>query len=1032
METGYSESGVYYQAVPAFGADGKNVLKLIPVKMVNGQFFQEQISKPRMESTTQRFMRVSSTPHQIQTAVTPSATEQAVTKKLTIMKGFPSQVGLVPSNLVSNPPPQQQTVYGTAPFATNSPGRPRQLPVTVKSPVLPRGQLIQIPPNAQVRTVPASELPVGVKKQIFKSSVKGSDEPTVIYVSPVTTVIQAAAPAHDSALHTLKPPLKLIPKASNRPNGPTRWVIEEGGCTKAQSHNPPSAPLIPHILNAVKKTEKAGQQHFEVKNGAASDSSLGKSSCDALVMCNGKVFFVAEKRSLPDDMGESKLNKTGQQTVKRATSQTCQNMSVITPHEVIDLCDDDGQEDSIPISHQEDDNVIFVSYIPPKSEARSVQASRRSDKINTSHSDSVKGLERSSGGTGEVSTEVSNVTDNKESNVMTQHSTSTLQLGEMRDEVEAGTPAGPSNCATHTEDESSLSPEEREMADHQLRKMFEIRSDVKIHLQRIDEAPAELVLTESVSSESDHQNQKSDTCRSGKGVTQEDQSADITPLQHSPLKLNSHSLPAVENCPSGPSAVTETLCGVGNAPVINYVEPIDEDFLSSNEDTADQGRAQNTNTRRIVRTRKRTTCPCCIPGSLEPAMKYTKVDDLGKWTCGTQQTGKKGTQKKTARKGGTTSGNGFITGRSKQVTVRDGLSTASMHSELKSHKHMKRNMDSVNRLEVYIPVEAEVKNIPLCSLPSKVLRKMGLPPTDIQGFQNLSSSPEGIWICPAVVRRKGQTQASPKGQSLIAKESSLLASQVQMTPGPLRMSFVSSNKAAYNVLRQISGADLEASLPQGSAPQTYGSAVVIYRGHIYLSMRKHDLSLSDGSSAPSTSSSSASSSKRQKKLQNETRRKKKKHSSCKDGEKDVAREARDVSSTVSARPVPLATPGEHSVDSCRHTDARGQQETQETASAAAAAAAGRLLVPLKNPVRFEPVGGSSDRHECEMQELDGGDAESSSSSQSGTRTEPLSVARGSASLAKEYDDLAQEEKIAKMKARLRQNEAAFKNLHSAR
>ncbi|KAG7519422.1 hypothetical protein JOB18_008517 [Solea senegalensis] len=326
-------------------------------------------------------------------------------------------------------------------------------------------------------------------------------------------------------------------------------------------------------------------------------------------------------------------------------------------------------------------------------------------------------------------------------------------------------------------------------------------------------------------------------------------------------------------------------------------------------------------------------------------------------------------------------------------------------------------MDSVNRLEVYIPVEAEVKNIPLCSLPSKVLRKMGLPLTDIQGFKNLSSSPEGIWICPAVVRRKGHKQASP----------SLLASQVQMTPGPLRMSFVSSNKAAYKVLRQISGTDLEASLPQGSAPQTYGSAVVIYRGHIYLSMRKHDPSLSDGSSAPSTSSSSSS--KRQKKLQNENRRKKKKkRSSCKDSEKD------DVSSTASARPVPLATHGEHSVDSRRHTDARGQQETQETSSSSSSSSAGRLLVLLKNPVGFEPVGGSSDRHECETQDLDGGDAESSSSSssQSGARTEPLSVARGSASLAKEYDDLAQEEKIAKMKARLRQNEAAFNNLHSAR
>ncbi len=42
-----SGTGVYYQAMPAVGPDGKNVMKLIPVQKVNGQFYQTPFSTER-------------------------------------------------------------------------------------------------------------------------------------------------------------------------------------------------------------------------------------------------------------------------------------------------------------------------------------------------------------------------------------------------------------------------------------------------------------------------------------------------------------------------------------------------------------------------------------------------------------------------------------------------------------------------------------------------------------------------------------------------------------------------------------------------------------------------------------------------------------------------------------------------------------------------------------------------------------------------------------------------------------------------
>lgn len=180
-------------------------------------------------------------------------------------------------------------------------------------------------------------------------------------------------------------------------------------------------------------------------------------------------------------------------------------------------------------------------------------------------------------------------------------------------------------------------------------------------------------------------------------------------------------------------------------------------------------------------------------------------------------------------------------------------------------------MDLLGNLEIYIPVEAEVKSIPLWSLPNSVLRRMGLPLADTEGSRKIADSPEGIWICPAVLRKKGQKAASPVGNNTVENMISRMGRELRAAPGPFRMSFVSSNHAAYNVLKDTSpGTKLSAhtshSPPPCSAPHTHRDAVVIYHGRIYLSIRKpgHSQSqpqLASLAAIPSTSDRSSKSQK---------------------------------------------------------------------------------------------------------------------------------------------------------------------------
>ncbi|XP_034029024.1 uncharacterized protein LOC117512901 [Thalassophryne amazonica] len=146
-------------------------------------------------------------------------------------------------------------------------------------------------------------------------------------------------------------------------------------------------------------------------------------------------------------------------------------------------------------------------------------------------------------------------------------------------------------------------------------------------------------------------------------------------------------------------------------------------------------------------------------------------------------------------------------------------------------------MDDLDALEVYIPMEAEVKSIPVSSLPKTMLTKERFP---LNGSEvPLTDSPNAVWISPAVIRMKGQLAATR--ESIV----SLLSERLKTAQGPYNMAFVSSNHTAYRVLKDtLPGSKVSSTtshtplLPLGNKAQTRQNVLVIHCGQIYLNIKR--------------------------------------------------------------------------------------------------------------------------------------------------------------------------------------------------
>uniref|UniRef100_A0A8C1R281 Si:ch211-261n11.5 n=1 Tax=Cyprinus carpio TaxID=7962 RepID=A0A8C1R281_CYPCA len=328
------------------------------------------------------------------------------------------EVNSCPENAASRPPDHSRWTYSVQlPPRPNGQGMVavQTLPVTVKSPVLPNGHFLQIPPNAKVRTLPATALPQSIKCRIMNSVSNTPNlqkgPPTVVLVSPVNSVklnsdqqvVSVTKPSQIQKTLLQNPPTNLqspvcVPKTNEEVNTPLKWVVQEGTGACAPCLVPVMTPNVSSdTIKAVKHVNSVGTANESVPSKPTppqtSQEKITPGKDHALVMCNGKVYFVAKKNSeIAKDVMISEGGKRGVVSTSPAlpaSSALGTNSSKQDPKrnvsEIIDLCDDDeetstclgGAPGNLPTPSQtevdesdEDSNVIFVSYIPPKSETR--------------------------------------------------------------------------------------------------------------------------------------------------------------------------------------------------------------------------------------------------------------------------------------------------------------------------------------------------------------------------------------------------------------------------------------------------------------------------------------------------------------------------------------------------------------------------------------------------------------------------------------------------------------------------------------
>ncbi|KAK2898508.1 hypothetical protein Q8A67_009926 [Cirrhinus molitorella] len=438
-------TGVYYQAMPAVGPDGKNVMKLIPVQKVNGQFYQTPFSTERDGADLQLKAYAKPvhppTPSSSQTqsrlpSLQPIADGRYVLKTLpqvrTVSNTVKTQHGGTNEFIIHNPKPVHVplSTQSLSQYSVQLPPQPngqvmaavQTLPVTVKSPVLPNGHFLQIPPNAKVRTLPATALPQSIKCRIMNSVSNTPNPekgpPTVVLVSPVNSVklssdqqvVSVTKPSQIQKTLFQIPSANLgtpvsVPKTNEELNTPIKWVVQEGMGASAPCLVPVATSNVnSDTIKAVKHVNSVGTANEIAPSKSTppqtSQEKITQGKDNALVMCNGKVYFVAKKNSeIAKDVMISEGGKRGVVSTSPAlpaSSALGSNSSKQDPKinsskqdppkkvsEIIDLCDDEeetftclgGVPGNLPTPSQtevdesdEDSNVIFVSYIPPKSE----------------------------------------------------------------------------------------------------------------------------------------------------------------------------------------------------------------------------------------------------------------------------------------------------------------------------------------------------------------------------------------------------------------------------------------------------------------------------------------------------------------------------------------------------------------------------------------------------------------------------------------------------------------------------------------
>ncbi|NXY09564.1 LRIF1 factor, partial [Pteruthius melanotis] len=353
-----SIAGCMYRVIQTTGPDGKNLLKLLPISKTSGSFVPI-VQSPAMPNNSNA--NVSSPVHltfkpQLGNTAAPSSVKIPIfqppnpgkiilTRTLDKQESvrtdsekeslIPSAAANAQSSCVSMDGVSLQNAAITSSSHQSSTTymvvNTKPLPVTVKSPVLPSGHHLQIPADAEVKSVPASFLPPAIQQKILAAAATnvsgGADStktPTVIYVSPVNTVkTSQVLPKHLQSFCP-KPATEvskaLMVTAAQKGSGsspepvasegqqcqqtPMKWIVQETAPLSAACLIPvkSSNNVASKILKTLSDTKNVEVNPANIlplcSNGpGGSQTKITPLKDNALVMYSGKVYLLTKRGS---------------------------------------------------------------------------------------------------------------------------------------------------------------------------------------------------------------------------------------------------------------------------------------------------------------------------------------------------------------------------------------------------------------------------------------------------------------------------------------------------------------------------------------------------------------------------------------------------------------------------------------------------------------------------------------------------------------------------------------------------------------
>lgn len=335
----------------------------------------------------------------------------------------------------------------------------------------------------------------------------------------------------------------------------------------------------------------------------------------------------------------------------------------------------------------------------------------------------------------------------------------------------------------------------------------------------------------------------------------------------------------------------------------------------------------------------------------------------------------------------------------------------------------------------YIPKEACVKNMPLQSLSSSTARKISVA---LFPHGSEKQMPQTVtWICPVELREKEVAVGKDSREPVPLSQRPLVS---KITPGQFSLPVVSSSITAFKVLRtilkahkpkiQFSGLENDAASLPSIRESVRQNAIIVYNGQIFLSVRKSHCRRVRLQNSPSASSGvcTVSPSKQnqintpscqpQPFLDTSPRPQQSKR-------QDVQTPVRDLDINIQIAEVSEEMPEKCCTDTvCQKEDESRSlssppkppedlESGQETSSSQPNLLQQPQIIHTSSIISEQPEAAAGGERERERHEDDN------------ERLEGALLPRAESCLAFDFDQLAQEERINNLRARLRQKEAAL-------